>query len=348
MKGIRAYVFFVMVAAILAVGAAYGEQYPKFPIDYVTSRGDRLVNTGVTVEGIVSQSTVVEPKGMSNIRGEYVLTDDSGMIPVKSTTEPPANGKRLTVRGLVRRGDTGAFFLLQEASPPFWPYPGLYVVLGILVVLAVVLVVLLTKKPSPKRQLAAAHVGPVVQTEPGIVTEPPIRPVPPASGIRCPKCDARNAADARFCEQCRAPLQSAADRPRDTVAPRPSSLAQKRTASVKAVEDEQKRERTIAQLIAVEADGVKYGTEFNLSRERQKIGRSDDMDIQVQDETVSREHAAISFDDGSFVIRDLGSSAGTRVNGQKVESHILADNDEIQLGRTKLVFRTIGTRNGQA
>lgn len=88
-------------------------------------------------------------------------------------------------------------------------------------------------------------------------------------------------------------------------------------------------ERPLADLTVVEGEGSRQGTKLNLRKDRQKIGRRDDMDIRLADETVSREHASIWWQDGSFFIQDEASASGTMVNGQKVTRQALMDNDVI-------------------
>lgn len=68
-----------------------------------------------------------------------------------------------------------------------------------------------------------------------------------------------------------------------------------------------------------------------------KIGRLSSVHIRLDDPTVSRVHAHIEATSEGYTIKDMGSSAGTIVNGQSVEKVLLRDGDEIVLGRTKLV-----------
>lgn len=66
------------------------------------------------------------------------------------------------------------------------------------------------------------------------------------------------------------------------------------------------------------------------------VGRHPQCDLRFdadQDLQVSTRHAAVSFTDGVFVLRDLDSTNGTLVNGVRLrDDHILADQDEIQFG----------------
>lgn len=66
------------------------------------------------------------------------------------------------------------------------------------------------------------------------------------------------------------------------------------------------------------------------------IGRSQDADIPVADDRVSRIHCGIRYSDGDFVLKDLGSSNGTYVNDEKVQTATLKPGDRIRVGSTVL------------
>ena len=71
---------------------------------------------------------------------------------------------------------------------------------------------------------------------------------------------------------------------------------------------------------------------------RTLIGRSPECDIFLDDVTVSRRHAEITREGDTFTIRDLGSLNGTYVNRQRIESTVLEDDDEVQIGKYRLTF----------
>ena len=69
------------------------------------------------------------------------------------------------------------------------------------------------------------------------------------------------------------------------------------------------------------------------------VGRGSDCAIVLADPNVSRRHAEIRRDGDEFVVADLGSTNGTKVNGQAVKKpRQLADGDEITVGTTRLRF----------
>jgi pSer/pThr/pTyr-binding forkhead associated (FHA) protein len=78
-----------------------------------------------------------------------------------------------------------------------------------------------------------------------------------------------------------------------------------------------------------------------LDGERVVVGKSSDADVVIDhDTTVSRRHAVLERVGGSWAIRDLGSTNGTLVNGDRVfGDRALRDGDEIMLGRTRVVYR---------
>jgi hypothetical protein len=69
------------------------------------------------------------------------------------------------------------------------------------------------------------------------------------------------------------------------------------------------------------------------------LGRSRQCDIVVNDPNVSRQHAEIRPRGGSWVVTDLGSTNGSRINGRQLEgSDVVRPGDEIELGSTVMRF----------
>lgn len=66
------------------------------------------------------------------------------------------------------------------------------------------------------------------------------------------------------------------------------------------------------------------------------IGRSPDCDLHLQHESISRQHARISREDGRWVLRDLGSKNGSRVNTFHVTEQALHDGDRLDLGTIRM------------
>lgn len=71
---------------------------------------------------------------------------------------------------------------------------------------------------------------------------------------------------------------------------------------------------------------------------RTTIGRREDNDVQINDSIVSGLHAEITASSAGFVIKDMGSTNGTFVNGQPVIESPIYIGDEIEIGTTKIVL----------
>jgi hypothetical protein len=69
------------------------------------------------------------------------------------------------------------------------------------------------------------------------------------------------------------------------------------------------------------------------------MGRADSNTICLKDAKVSRQHAQIQQHGKQYIVVDLSSSNGTFVNGEKIEEHVLQNNDEIQIGDYILQFQ---------
>lgn len=84
--------------------------------------------------------------------------------------------------------------------------------------------------------------------------------------------------------------------------------------------------------------GPNAGSRFLLDSDVTTAGRHPESDIFLDDVTVSRRHAEFRREAGVFVVRDVGSLNGTYVNRERVESATLANGDEVQVGKFRLVF----------
>jgi hypothetical protein len=76
-----------------------------------------------------------------------------------------------------------------------------------------------------------------------------------------------------------------------------------------------------------------------LASETVTIGRLADCDVVLKDKGASRKHAQLKLRGGTWTLTDLGSTNGTRLNGQTVQSRELADGDKITIGTTVIEFR---------
>ena len=70
------------------------------------------------------------------------------------------------------------------------------------------------------------------------------------------------------------------------------------------------------------------------------LGRDPNSDVYLDNETVSAQHARISYHHGQWWLEDLDSKNGTTLNGEDVETPtIIVNNDEIQCGKAELRIR---------
>ena len=88
--------------------------------------------------------------------------------------------------------------------------------------------------------------------------------------------------------------------------------------------------------------GIELGKKYNLNTASLVVGRSSKCDIQIDQESVSRNHSKIINTGKSILIRDLGSTNGTYVNDELVDEYVLRDGDLIKIGRTIFKFLTGG------
>jgi len=88
--------------------------------------------------------------------------------------------------------------------------------------------------------------------------------------------------------------------------------------------------------------GDELGKKYNLNTPSVVVGRSSKCDIQIDQESISRNHSKIVNTGKSILVRDLGSTNGTYVNDEPVEEYVLRDGDLIKIGRTIFKFLTGG------
>lgn len=149
------------------------------------------------------------------------------------------------------------------------------------------------------------------------------------SHIYCPECGFQNPEAASYCSKCGALLH----------VPESSEQTQQFSA-----EEGTDPFDTLDDLglqgaaLVVRSGGGRSGETFMPKHERTTIGRSPDCGIFLDDVTVSRKHAVLVDDNGTWRIEDQGSLNGTFVNRERVETATLSDGDELQIGKYRLTF----------
>jgi hypothetical protein len=153
--------------------------------------------------------------------------------------------------------------------------------------------------------------------------------------VHCPECGFLNAEGANYCQRCGAFVGAATQ-----VQPKESTTATYRvgeTGELIPVDVDEIATHGHAALI-IRQGGNRVGESFPLEGDRMTVGRRPDSDVFLDDVTVSRDHALVVKRGGDFYLDDLGSLNGTYVNRRRIESHRLADGDELQIGKYKLSF----------
>jgi FHA domain/zinc-ribbon domain len=149
------------------------------------------------------------------------------------------------------------------------------------------------------------------------------------SHVYCPECGFQNPEASNYCSRCGALL-----------APEAGS----ETTMSFDIEDEGNDVDLLASLgiqgpaLVVRSGGGMAGQSFQPGEGRTLVGRSPECDVFLDDVTVSRRHAELLRDADMFTIRDLGSLNGTYVNRKRIESVVLEDDDEVQIGKYRLTF----------
>ena len=80
------------------------------------------------------------------------------------------------------------------------------------------------------------------------------------------------------------------------------------------------------------------GQRVPLGEQPISIGRLPECNVVLNDPNVSRRHAEVRAQGDGFVLVDLGSTNGVKVNGVRVTQHQLADGDQVSIGNTRMEF----------
>jgi pSer/pThr/pTyr-binding forkhead associated (FHA) protein len=150
------------------------------------------------------------------------------------------------------------------------------------------------------------------------------------SHIYCQECGFQNPEAANYCARCGALLVK-------------DETGAETTQTFTAEEGDDAQAEVLEDLgisgpaLVVRSGGGRAGETFHPEGET-TIGRSPDCGIFLDDVTVSRKHAVLREQEGTFAVEDQGSLNGTFVNRKRVESAQLEDGDELQIGKYRLTF----------
>ena len=86
----------------------------------------------------------------------------------------------------------------------------------------------------------------------------------------------------------------------------------------------------LARLVSVDS-----GPSIDLIKDLTLLGRDEDCDVRLEHKSISKLHCVLVKTDGLLLVRDLGSTNGTRVNGQRVRRAALLPNDTLAVANMK-------------
>jgi pSer/pThr/pTyr-binding forkhead associated (FHA) protein len=156
-----------------------------------------------------------------------------------------------------------------------------------------------------------------------------------AVDVFCNQCGHRNPPGSNFCSSCGAALAHPGEDTTITFMPVETSGELAEEDLTVTLEDLPE-----GQAMLIVKRGPNAGSKFLLDADVTRAGRHPDSDIFLDDITVSRRHAELVRVPAGFTVRDVGSLNGTYLNRERIDEAPLANGDEIQIGKFKLVFFT--------
>jgi hypothetical protein len=146
----------------------------------------------------------------------------------------------------------------------------------------------------------------------------------------CGRCGTDNTADSNFCRRCGESL---------VLPETPETTGDLELGGQDHAQSSVQVYRGIpGTVLQITSDGDREGEIIGLAGDVLTIGRTPESDLFLDDVTVSRHHARVFVDSGTYFIEDLDSLNGTYVNRKRIERHQLFDGDELQIGKFKLAF----------
>jgi pSer/pThr/pTyr-binding forkhead associated (FHA) protein len=159
----------------------------------------------------------------------------------------------------------------------------------------------------------------------------------------CTNCGKANPDDARFCSQCGTRLVSE-DAPVGGDSTATISIGGTERTDISSdrqlnpVDAAAVDALPVGSALLVVQRGPGAGSRFLLDKDVTTAGRHADSEIFLDDVTVSRRHATFTREGSTFTVSDAGSLNGTYVNRDRIDTVVLKDTDEVQIGKYRLVF----------
>jgi pSer/pThr/pTyr-binding forkhead associated (FHA) protein len=157
----------------------------------------------------------------------------------------------------------------------------------------------------------------------------------------CTKCGHDNPAEAHFCSQCGNALRSEGSADQTSmIQPAKSAETEERESLGTPEEAAAVTALRPGTALLVVRTGPDAGSRYMLDKPVVSAGRHQTSDIFLDDVTVSRRHAEFVRVDDGYVLKDVGSLNGTYVNRDRIDELQLGNEDEVQIGKFRLVFLT--------
>ncbi len=94
-------------------------------------------------------------------------------------------------------------------------------------------------------------------------------------------------------------------------------------------------------------DGADKGKSYAFDRAEITVGRIAENDLVLADPGLSRKHLSIRKEKNAYLLKDLGSSNGTRLNGKSILEKVLRSGDLIGTGNVKIRFQIVTAKEGR-
>lgn len=103
-------------------------------------------------------------------------------------------------------------------------------------------------------------------------------------------------------------------------------------------------ESAVSWVPMIEVDGARYPLRTGTT----VVGRGSDADIRVTDSAASRQHLQLIWDGKAGIARDLGSTNGTKINGERFKESALVPDTVLTIGQTSLRFLLVPNRSSSS